>query len=551
MTDPSVDQLRQQLRDLGYLTHGIERWFALDPWSSRTFWAELLAVSAKASLLSSIFAALPLLAITILRNRPLALADALVIGGIQAAGAFASLLLLIVLVAFGLRRNPALAIDSPALLTGLTLLFSGGLSLALVVWWSGFDGAPTTAELAVGGALIVVFFLASSVVVSAALLSFSIHEAKRVPAVHRKDRTMPMTIVAILIACAIGAWSFTAAAPARSAKPPASIPVLQGDSKVALIAVDGLTHDILATRKDAAATLGTIAATPPLAGSLSAAERWATVGTGTASSLHGVHAIEGVRLATSGRVLQSVSRYAFAIDAIAAPLGIASRVPLPPTARRRAYAWEILAERGVPSLAVNWWVTGDTDTTGLRSISQEALFSRMAEQMPGKSPAELAIAIDGEAIRRADAEIAKRSPRFATIFLPALDIVLNRIELDAGARLAASSAIVDGIVAAVTSLHARGYEVILVGLPGEGQSGDAVVATTLAASGEQPRIAGVAPTVLHLAGFPVASDMQGKPFAGPEGVRTIASYGDRGGAASDAQTSEEYYESLRSLGYIR
>lgn len=550
MTDRSVDELRDKLRSLGYLTHGIERWFALDPWSSRTFWAELFAVSAKASLLSSIFAALPLIAIMILRNRPVSLADAMVVGGVQAAGAFVSLLVFIVLAALALRRNPGLAIDSPALLTGLTLLFSGGLSLALLVWWSGFDGAPSAMELATGGSLIVVFFLASSVVVSAALLSFSIHEAKRIPAVHRRDRTLPMTVVAILIACAIGGWSLTAA-PERPAKAPASIPVLPGDSKVALIAVDGLTHDIFAARKDASATLGTIVATPPLAGSRSAAERWATVGTGTTPELHGVHAIEGVRLATSGRVLQSVSRYAFAIDAIAAPLGIAERVPLPPTARRRAYAWEILADRGVASLAVNWWVTGDADTTGFRSISQEALFSRMAEQMPGASPVELAIAIDGEAIRRAEAEIAKRSPRFATIFLPALDIVLNRIDLDAGARLAASSTIVDGIAALSSSLRARGYEVILVGLPGEGQSGDAVVATTLVISGGKPALAGVAPTVLHLSGFPVAADMEGQPFAGVEGVRSIPSYGDRGTTAADAQTSEEYYESLRSLGYIR
>lgn len=550
MSEPSVDQLRQQLRDLGYLTHGIERWFALDPWSSRTFWAELLAVSAKASLLSSLFAALPLLAVTILRNKPLALGDALLIGGVQAAGAFAGLLVLIVLVALGLRRNPALAIDSPALLTGLTLLFSGGLSLSLLVWWSGFDGPPSAVELAAGGALIVVFFLASSVIVSAALLSFSIHEAKRIPAVHSKDRTLPMTIVAIVIACAIGAWSFSAAPP-RPAEAPASIAVAATGAKVALIAVDGLTHDIIATRKDAAAGLGTIVAAVPPGKSRSAAERWATVGTGTAPSLHGVHAIEGVRLATSGRVLQSVSRYAFAIDAIAAPLGLAGRVPLPPTARRRAYAWEILAERGVPSLAVNWWVTGDADTATLRSISQEALFSRMAEQMPDATPSSLAIAIDAEAVRRFDDATAKRSPRFATLFLPALDIVLNRIELDPGARLAASSSIVDGVLDTVASLRARGYEVILVGLPGEGQSGDAVVATTLPTAGAKPAIDGIAPTILNLCGFPVASDMLGKPFAGPAEPRAIPSYGERGSAPGEAQTSEEYYQSLRSLGYIR
>jgi len=43
-----VDVLRDQLRERGYLSHGIERWFALDPWRSRAFWLELAVVAAKA-----------------------------------------------------------------------------------------------------------------------------------------------------------------------------------------------------------------------------------------------------------------------------------------------------------------------------------------------------------------------------------------------------------------------------------------------------------------------------------------------------------------------
>src|SRR5256885_1852509 len=54
----SVDDLRSQLRERGYLSHGIERWFALDPWSSRAFWLELATVAAKASLLIALFAVL-------------------------------------------------------------------------------------------------------------------------------------------------------------------------------------------------------------------------------------------------------------------------------------------------------------------------------------------------------------------------------------------------------------------------------------------------------------------------------------------------------------
>ena len=55
-----VESLRTQLRERGYLTHGIERWFALDPWSSRAFWLELITLALKAATLIAAFGALPL-----------------------------------------------------------------------------------------------------------------------------------------------------------------------------------------------------------------------------------------------------------------------------------------------------------------------------------------------------------------------------------------------------------------------------------------------------------------------------------------------------------
>src|SRR5207244_523762 len=31
--------------------------------------------------------------------------------------------------------------------------------------------------------------------------------------------------------------------------------------------------------------------------------------------------------------------------------------PLPPTARRRDYVWEVFAGRGMPTAAIDWWTT--------------------------------------------------------------------------------------------------------------------------------------------------------------------------------------------------
>ena len=57
----------------------------------------------------------------------------------------------------------------------------------------------------------------------------------------------------------------------------------------------------------------------------------------------------------------------------------------------------------------------------------------------------------------------------------------------------------------------------------------------------------VAPAVLTLLGFPASSEMPGG-----EPQSRIATYGPREtDAAASASVNEEYYENLKSLGYIR
>src|SRR5437763_5106469 len=109
----AVEQLRVQLRDRGYLTHGIERWFALDPWSSRAFWIELAVVAAKAAALMALFAALPPVAVMLVRNHPLNAAETLLMTLLYGAAAFVVSLVFIILVALVMKLRPELAIDTP------------------------------------------------------------------------------------------------------------------------------------------------------------------------------------------------------------------------------------------------------------------------------------------------------------------------------------------------------------------------------------------------------------------------------------------------------
>src|SRR5205085_243425 len=194
-----VETLRNQLRERGYLGLGIERWFALDPWSSRAFWLELITVSLKGATLVALVGVLPLVAVMLFRNHPLSVSETFLItlmyGAAWLVVAFASL----VGVALLFKSRPQLAVDTPRALLAISFAAAGALTFAAAFWWYRFDAAPSTAELAAGIALMALFFVVASIVVSAAMLSFSIYELQRVPAIHQKPRGVPMSIAAAVL----------------------------------------------------------------------------------------------------------------------------------------------------------------------------------------------------------------------------------------------------------------------------------------------------------------------------------------------------------------
>ena len=533
MPAEAVEQLRVQLRDRGYLTHGIERWFALDPWSSRAFWTELTIVAAKAAALIALFAALPPVAIMLARNHPLTAGETLLMTLLYGATAFVASAVFIVAVALVMKLRPELAIDTPRALLAISIFASALLALPITFWWSRFDAPPTVPELATGGALIVIFFVMTTIVVSAALLSFSVYELQRVPAIHQKPRTVPMTIAAAVLLALLFIPAY-AAQEKRAAEAPLQVVTTPATRRIALVAVDGLTYEIFKSRPTLGSALPHAVATRPMPGD-SATERWASVGTGVPPRIHGVRAIEGLRFAAGSHVIQSLSRDDFVLHAIAPALHLGIREALPPTVRRRDYVWEIVAARGVPSIAVNWWTTENVRSGALDSIGQESIFAA-AHGDP--------VRVDEEASKRLLASMRRDSPRFVTVYLPALDVVLNRLPLDASSRLAASVRALDGIEAIVSALARAGYEVVIVGLPGDRQPGNAVIASASALMPAQ--VFDIAPSILNALGFPAAAEMPGT-----SGGTRIASYGTRNTQSSLTKVDQEYYDNLKSLGYIR
>ena len=532
-----VDALRQQLRERGYLTHGIERWFALDPWSSRAFWVELAIVALKAALLIAAFAALPMTAVMLFRNQPLSALETL---GLYASYALVWVVLafaFVVLVALILKLRPALPIDTPRALLAISLAASALLVAPVAVWWYRFDTGPSMPELLAGVALCALFFVVATIVVSAALLSFSIYELQRVPAIHAKRRGVPMALAAAVLVAMLFVPAY---ADRDRIAPDPMIVTTQTTSRMVLIAVDGLTYEIVQSRNDLRNLVPHITRVQKLPGD-STTERWASVGTGVRTDAHGVRAIEGVRFRGAAHLLQRISRADFVLMSVAPALGIARREPLPPTVRRRDYVWEIFAARGIPAVSVNWWATADGYEGGLHTIGPESVFARAGGD---------ALQVDALASMRLLTALDHRQPRFATVYLPALDVVLNRVALDQSAQLAQSLRALDGLAQTIREVRSRHYAVLLVGMPGDGQSGSPVLASTLRLSGPSSPF-DVAPTLLTILGFPLSREMPGHPLRPASNEPRIASYGNRTSPARATQVNEEYYEQLKSLGYIR
>ena len=306
----------------------------------------------------------------------------------------------------------------------------------------------------------------------------------------------------------------------------------------ALIGVDGLTHEILTSRNDLRALLPIATKVDAITGS-STAERWASLASGVPTAIHGVRSLEGIRFTGGRAVLQNVSRADIVLMVLAPAAGVARREPLPPTVRKRDYVWEIFAKRGLPTAAVNWWATADASEPGLVTIAPDSIFAASRGS---------ALEVDALATRRLEGLLEPQRPRFVAVYLPALDVILNRSESDSASRLAQSMQALEGVSFVVAMLREKGYEVVLAGLPGDDQRGSAVIASTAPIS---PRSSwDVAPTLLSLLGFPASREMPGTA-AVRESQPRIESFGSRRTEGAPAQLNEEYYENLRSLGYIR
>jgi Type I phosphodiesterase / nucleotide pyrophosphatase len=326
---------------------------------------------------------------------------------------------------------------------------------------------------------------------------------------------------------------------------------------------------------------------------------WTTIATGRGPESHGVRS-PGARRLAGMRTPVAVPEDGGISRGLAAATDLLRLTrPQPPTALLRGAKtfWNVASDKGLRVGIVNWWATWPAEAVNGYVVSDRAFFKlERGEPFDRETHPPsvfdrlrpLLAERDDDRARRLDrfhlaAALALRREQPADVealYLSGLDIattqrlgdsaVLDLASLDA--RVAAvreQYRFSDELIGRFIEDLGSGDLLVLVGDPGrharrstpppEGLivlRGPAAATVDLGAVSERD----VAPTVLHLAGLPVSRELEGRVleaalssgFRAAHPVRSVASYGRRPAApTAESAFDREILEELRSLGYIR
>jgi hypothetical protein len=594
-----LEGVRSELRRLGYLDHGFERFLLQDALRPRQPARTLFLLTAKVGLLSGLALALvTALALAVangnLTASPLDLVALFLhlFPPITAATGLAFLglcgVILLVIRLYHVRR-----IETLSLVTALAA-GAGLLAFALRI------GREVLAE----GRLsqVAVLALVTPPVIYAliklvyhGLLTLAIRFTDSAPLGRLFSRRW--LGFAILLGAALLTLPAVVSARRSPAPPPAALPTAPGE-RVLLVGIDG----VLPEEADYLLSLGELPRMSRLAreGRVLAYRRkpeppasfWTAAATGVPGPDHGVSSLDsflplGVKtpLARNGPLRAWWSR-------IEVPLGLAEYRPILANRRRAFTLWELASRGGDPVLAVNWWATypaeplpGLVVAHGAYQLLHEGAEGAVAPpsaragiaalarsvEMPGADP-RLAAALSPAAAsavlaralrpdrfyRAAFSQGLAAEPRAAALYLPGLDITADGWR---GGDVAFAD-LVRGELAATDGVLARalpGFGTVAVILdPGRrrpGGEGRVLLwrRTGCGAGGRSSTSPeAVASALLRALGLPQSEELPPPPalcrWASPPVV--VASYGEPRRGAPGGMQSAEYLESLRSLGYL-
>jgi len=378
-----VDELRQQLRALGYLDAGVNR-FVLGPATDRRRpWSIALLAALRVGALAAILLG-PAAAVGMNGRLPGLVTgprDATVLAiyfGLLFGAAVSMVTLVMTLVVATVVSGSPVSRARPVSRLAGTVIAVACLSY-LTLWWrsanAGFGWhAPgwTAFALAVAVAISLLLGHVSAAATFAVAFARRGHDWTRaagsLQSQSPRSAWLP-TIAAAALAFAGAAALLVVTAPREgNATERLPIAVVSSGLRVRVIAIDGVDpgvlDDVVASGRIAslARALSGTRATLELENSIASrdpARAWTTVATGQAPAVHGVHGLETRRVAglQGSLATDEQSRLGAMIRASTDLLRLTRPAIASGNERRVKTLWEVAADAGLRTSVVNWWAT--------------------------------------------------------------------------------------------------------------------------------------------------------------------------------------------------
>ncbi len=593
-----LDEVRRELVRLGYLSHRFERFLLQDALLPRGSARGLARLAAKVGIAAGALLAAANALVLAVANRALGVAPldllllfvhlfapvaaASALGFVGAAAAFRAILLV------SPRRGLGFVRVGAALVTAVALLAGG-------VWFGReyLREVPAGGRAALAAALVL---LASGVakLVADGLLAFGIRLTRVAP----HARLLPRGALVATVGGSAAAVALAAlfVAPPAAAPEPAALPVAAGE-RVVVVGIDG----VLADELDYLLSLGALPSIGRLAqeggvvarysrpAATTPAELWTTIATGRQPEDHGVVSLDGYRPLGLRVTLVRFGPWRSWFRLLAAA-GLAEQRPLLADRRRAPAVWELVARGGRPVAAVNWWGTYPAEPLAGVVVAHGAFEALAAGDPAAVAPAARRAAIDAlrdaaardvpasaalaglSAAERDDLERRALAPdrfhravaaseaagsaRAVAVYLPALDLAAAGWKWGTGRFAELVESELQAADRLVGELAAGGGTLVVVFDPGRrgGGEGRVLVHRAGCRAAARPDLdpRQFAAALLRAAGLPQSRELPPPPefCAWPAPPSEVASFGERRAHAAGEAGSEEYLETLRSLGYL-
>lgn len=589
-----LDQVRGELRRLGYFDSGLDRFVLAEP--------SLLGVSLRVGLAAGVLLG-PLLTLLAWRlDRKLAAdrLDLLVLGLYASLflGIAAGLLALLAGVVAGVTSKRVSRAVLPRLSRYVGFLWALVGVLYLVLWFR--SHAPLGGSLAaraaavLGGLLLSVLLARFGSLSAVAVLSASGMGEALGTARLARARLLPL-----LLLTGVGIALAVVGVGTPEVFPAPNFAVVPTGLRIRLLGIDGLegrmAEGVEMPHLRALLTQGARGRLKPEPETIPALV-WTSIATGRGPEAHGILATDSRRLAGMKTAVPLGSGPLSSALASALDLLRISRRE-PPTAGLLGAKpfWSVASEKGLRVGVVNWWATWPAQTVNGFLVSDRAFFRIEKGGAPDREvyPPQAFGTLESLKSREAESRAkqldsfeagallaleGQSPPDLEAVYLPGLDIFtmqtlgdssLDLATLDARMRdVQAYHAFVDTLIGEVLRKSSPSEVTVLIGDPGRYSRRSAEAEGILAICGGPIRKTDlgwvserdIAPTVLHLMGLPISRELSGKvleqalepAFRAARPLRTVPTYGAHPREALPTSGFDpEVVEALRSLGYVR